>query len=155
VPLRPDKDVLAFLDIDSQQKRVFGYHKQGAAFGFTKISGKSLLVRGPNVLAAVISTPLAALVIAAVRLRAGGDACVGDAALFVTETIGIARDTGCAGTIVVRMDSVHYSSAAIQAVRRTGAYFSVTAQLNTAVKAAIAAIPATAWTPVAYPRLVG
>jgi hypothetical protein len=50
-PLLPGKDVLAFLDIDSQQKRVFGYQKQGAASGFTKISGKSLLVRGLNVLA--------------------------------------------------------------------------------------------------------
>ena len=67
----PASDVLAFVDIDSQQKRVFGYHKQGAAFGYTKISGKSLMVRGLNVLAATISTPLAAPVIAAVRLRGG------------------------------------------------------------------------------------
>ena len=66
-PLLPGKDVLAFVDIDSQQKRVFGYHKQGAAFGHTKISGKSLLVRGLNVLAATISTPQAAPVIATVR----------------------------------------------------------------------------------------
>jgi hypothetical protein len=27
-PLLPGKDVLAFVDIDSQQKRVFGYHKR-------------------------------------------------------------------------------------------------------------------------------
>ena len=33
-PLLPGKDVLAFVDIDSQQKRVFGYQKQGAAFGY-------------------------------------------------------------------------------------------------------------------------
>ena len=32
-PLLPGKDVLAFVDIDSRQKRVFGYRKQGAAFG--------------------------------------------------------------------------------------------------------------------------
>jgi hypothetical protein len=50
------------------------------------------------------------------------------------------------------MDSAYYSSAAVHAARRAGAYFSVTAQLNTAVKAAIAAIPATAWTPISYPR---
>jgi len=31
--------------IDSQQKRVFGYRKHGAAFGYAKIGGKSLLVR--------------------------------------------------------------------------------------------------------------
>ena len=36
-PLLPGKDVLAFIDIDSQQKRVYGHAKQGAAFGHTKI----------------------------------------------------------------------------------------------------------------------
>ena len=51
-PLLPGTDVLAFIDIDSQQKRVYGHAKQGAAFGHTKIQGKSLLVRGLNVLAA-------------------------------------------------------------------------------------------------------
>jgi hypothetical protein len=48
--------VLAFLDIDSQQKRVLPPHVAGAAFGHTKIAGKSLLVRGLNALAATIST---------------------------------------------------------------------------------------------------
>jgi DDE family transposase len=151
-PLLPGREVLAFVDVDSQQKRVFGYHKQGAAFGFTKIGGKSLLVRGLNMLAATISTPLAAPVIAAARLRGGSAASARGAASFLTEAVGAARDTGCSGTIVVRMDSAYYSSAAIWAVRRAGAYFSVTAQLNPAVKAAIAAIPGTAWTPIAYPR---
>jgi hypothetical protein len=151
-PLLPGRDVLAFVDIDSQQKRVFGYRKQGAAFGFTKIGGKSLLVRGLNVLAATISTPLAAPVIAAVRLRGGNAASVRGAASFITEAIAAARETGCSGAIVVRMDSAYYSSAAVQAVRRAGARFSVTAQLNASVKAAIAAIPPAAWTPIAYPR---
>jgi hypothetical protein len=32
-PLLPGKDVLAFLDIDSMQKRVYGHKKQGAASG--------------------------------------------------------------------------------------------------------------------------
>ncbi len=59
-PLLPGKDVVAFIDIDSMQKRVDGRQKQGAAFGHTKIQGKSLLVRGLNALAATISTPLAA-----------------------------------------------------------------------------------------------
>jgi hypothetical protein len=82
VPLLPGADVLAFLDIDSMQKRVYGRQKQGAAFGHTKIQGKSLLVRGLNALAATISTPLAAPVIAATRLRGGnegrgGPACRG------------------------------------------------------------------------------
>jgi hypothetical protein len=56
-PLLPGADVLAFIDIDSMQKRVYRHKKQGAAFGHTKIGGKSLLVRGLNALAATISTP--------------------------------------------------------------------------------------------------
>jgi hypothetical protein len=139
-PLLPGKEVLAFIDICSGQKRVFGHKKQGAAFGYAKIGGKSLLVRGLNVLAATISTPLAAPVMAAVRLRGGSADSARVAASFAAEAAGIARDTGCSGTIVVRMDSAYYSSAAVQAIRRAGAFFSVTAQLNPAVKAAIAAI---------------
>ena len=40
-PLLPGADVLAFLDIDSQQKRVYGHAKQGAAFGPTKIQARA------------------------------------------------------------------------------------------------------------------
>ena len=36
-PLLPGADVLAFIDIDSMQKRVYGHAKQGAGFGHTKI----------------------------------------------------------------------------------------------------------------------
>src|SRR6266496_2904211 len=32
-PLLPGADVLAFIDIDSMQKRVYGHQKQGARFG--------------------------------------------------------------------------------------------------------------------------
>ena len=51
-PLLPGAGTLAFIDIDSMQKRVYGHKKQGARFGHTKIGGKSLLVRGLNVLGA-------------------------------------------------------------------------------------------------------
>jgi Transposase DDE domain group 1 len=104
------------------------------------------------VLAATVSTPLAAPVIAATRLRGGSAGSARGAASFITEAIGAARDAGCGGTIVVRMDSAYYTSASVWAVRRGGACFSVTAQLNSAVKAAIAGIPAAGWTPIAYPR---
>ncbi|NBE98007.1 hypothetical protein FE391_34145 [Nonomuraea sp. KC401] len=39
-PLLPGADVLAFLDIDSMQRRTYGYAKQGSGFGHTKIQGK-------------------------------------------------------------------------------------------------------------------
>jgi hypothetical protein len=88
MPLLPGADELAFLDLDSMQKRIYGPAKQGAGFGHTKIQGKSVLVRGLNVLASVISTPLAAPVVAATRLR-GGKA-------------GSARGATCPGNLPVR-----------------------------------------------------
>ena len=153
-PLLPGAGVLAFVDIDSQQKRVYGYRKQGAAFGHTKIQGKSLLVRGLNVLAATICTPLAAPVIAGTRLRGGNAASARGAASMITEAVGTARAAGCAGVLVVRMDSAFYGAPAVQAARKAEARFSVTVRMDPRVRAAIAAIPASAWTPIRYPRAV-
>ena len=151
-PVLPGKDVLAFVDIDSTQKRVYGHKKQGAAFGHTKIQGKSLLVRGLNALAATIATPIAAPVVAATRLRGGNAASARGAASFATESVGAARAAGCCGTVVVRVDSAFYSAAFVWAVRRAGACFSVTVPMDPKVRAAIAAIPGDAWTAIKYPR---
>ena len=112
--------MLAFIDIDSQQKRVYGHARQGAAFGHTKIQGKSLRVRGLNVLAATICTPLAAPVIAATRLRGGSAASARGAASMITEAVATARAAGCTGTLVVRMDSAFYGSPACSAARQAG-----------------------------------
>src|SRR5512135_2086135 len=130
------------------QKRVYGHAKQGAAFGHTKIQGKSLLVRGLNALAATISTPLAAPVIAATRLRGGSAASCRGAASFATASVATARNAGCSGTLVARADSAFYSAAFTGAVRAAGAFFSVTVRMDPKVKAAIAAIPGAAWTPI-------
>ena len=153
-PLLPGKDVLAFTGIDSQQKRVYGHKKQGAAFGHAKIAGKSLLVRGLNALAGTISTPLGAPVIAATRLRGGNASSARGAARFAAQAVGIARDAGCSGIIVTRADSAFYSAAFTGAVRAAGAFFSVTVQMNPHVQAAIAAIGEGAWTPIRYPRAI-
>jgi hypothetical protein len=154
VPLLPGADVLAFIDIDSMQKRVYGHQKQGARFGHTKIQGKSLLVRGLNALAATISTPLSAPVIGGTRLRGGNAASARGAASIAAQAIGTARDCGCTGTIIVRLDSAFYNAAVIGAIRRGGARFSVTVPMNSSIRAAIAAIGDHAWTPIKYPRAI-
>jgi hypothetical protein len=153
-PLLPGRDVLAFVDIDSMQKRVYGHEKQGAAFGHTKIQGKSLLVRGLNALAAVVSTPLAAPVIACTRLRGGNAHSARGAAGFAAGAIGTARAAGCTGLIVARLDSAYYAATVIAAIRRAGARFSVTVPMDPKVRAAIAAIPEDAWTAIRYPRAI-
>jgi hypothetical protein len=153
-PLLPGKDQLAFVDIDAMQKRVYGHRKQGAGFGHTKIQGKSLLVRGLNALAATICTPLGAPVIAATRLRGGTANSARGAARFAAGAIGTARAAGCTGLIVVRADSAYYSAAFCHAVRRAGARFSVTVNMDPKIAAAVAAIPETAWIPIQYPRAI-
>ena len=153
-PLLPGAGVLAFIDIDSMQKRVYGHKKQGARFGHTKIQGKSVLVRGLNALAAVISTPLSAPVIAGTRLRGGNAASARGAASMAVQAIATARSCGCTGTVIVRLDSAFYGAGTIGAVRRAGAYFSVTVPLNAKVRAAIAAVPPGNWTPIRYPRAI-
>ncbi len=153
-PLLPGADTLAFIDIDSMQKRVYGHHKQGAKFGHTKIQGKSLLVRGLNALAAVVSTPLSAPVIAATRLRGGNAASGRGAASLAARAIGTARACGCTGMIIVRLDPAFYNAAVISAVRSRDARFSVTVPMNASIRAAIAAIPDGAWTAIQYPRAI-
>ena len=101
-PLLPGGGVLAFIDMDSMQKRVYGHAKDGAGFGHTKIQGKSLTVRGLNALAAVVFTPLAAPVIAAARLRGGTANSARGAASLAAEAISTARQAGCTGQIVFR-----------------------------------------------------
>jgi hypothetical protein len=153
-PLLPGADVLAFIDMDSTQKRVYGHAKQGAGFGHTKIQGKSLLVRGLNALAAVVSTPLAAPVIAAARLRGGTANSARGAASLAAGAISTARQAGCTGLLVFRIDSAYYSAKVLHAIRRGGAYFSVTVPVSRKVRAAIASISEDAWTPVTYPRAI-
>ena len=153
-PLLPGGDVLAFIDMDSMQKRVYGHAKQGAGFGHTKIQGKALLVRGLNALAAVVSTPLAAPVVAATRLRGGSANSARGAASLATEAISAARQAGCTGQLLFRIDSAYYSAAVLGAIRAGGAFFSVTVPLHRKVRAAIAAIPEGSWKPVSYPRAV-
>ena len=153
-PLLPGAGTLAFIDIDSMQKRVYGHKKQGAKFGHTKIQGKSLLVRGLNTLAAVVSTPLSAPVLAATRLRGGNAASARGAASLAARAIGTARECGCTGTIIVRLDSAFYNAAVIGAIHRGGARFSVTVPANASIRAAIAAIGDDAWTPIRYPRAI-
>jgi Transposase DDE domain group 1 len=97
---------------------------------------------------------LAGLVSRAGLLRGGNASSARGAASLITEAVGTARQAGCTGTIVVRMDSAYYSAAACHAARRAGALFSVTARMDPAVRAAIARIDEGAWTPIKYPRAV-
>ena len=89
--------------------------KAGGELWAYEDQGKSLLVRGLNALAAVISTPIAAPVIGATRLRGGNAASARGAASMAAQAIGTARACGCTGQIIVRLDSAFYNAAVIGA----------------------------------------
>jgi hypothetical protein len=151
--LLPGREALTFAAIDSAQKRVYGCQKEGAAFGHAKIAGKSLPARGLNPLISVISTPLAAPVLGPVRLRGGSAGSARGAAGLAAEATGTARNCGCTGMIVVRMDSAYYNAAVIRTIRRSRAYFPVTAPMNSGIRAAIAGT-GDDWTAVEYPQAI-
>jgi hypothetical protein len=153
-PVLADAGVLAHLDIDSAQRRVYGHAKQGAGFGAAKVGGYTLRLRGLNPLLAAVSTPTCAPVLVGTRLRGGTANSARGAESFVAEAITAARTAGAAGLLIARMDSAFYGGAPIAACRRAGVRFSVTARMDRKITKAIAAIPENAWTPIHYPNAI-
>jgi hypothetical protein len=143
----------AFVDIDSLLRPVYGHAKQGASFGHTKISGRSVLRRGLSPLATTIATATAAPVLAGVRLRAGRAGSAKGAASMVRDAVTTAKAVG-AVNVLVRGDSAYGNGPVISACRRAKASFSFTLTKNPAVAAAITGIDEAAWTPVQYPGSV-
>ena len=138
---------IAFVDVDDTIREVHGHAKQAAAFGY---SG----VRGLNAQLAVVSTPTAAPVIAAARLRKGNTRSGSGAARLLAEAIRTARAAGVSGRVMVRADSAYYRHDFVAAAVRAKAWFSVTTRASPAINAAIAGIDEDAWTPIQYPHAV-
>jgi hypothetical protein len=153
-PLLPGVDQVAYVDVDSLLRRVYGHAKAGAGHGHAKVGGYPVLLRGLSPLVATICTPLAAPVIAATRLRGGNAGSARGAAGLVAEAIGVARTCGAAGQVLVRADSAFCSVAVLAACRRAKVNFSVTIRLDRTVRAAIASIPETGWMAIRYPQAV-
>jgi hypothetical protein len=146
-PLLRDGDRMSLVDIDDTVKATYGYAKQGAGFGYTK-------VKGLNALIGIISTPVSAPVIAATRLRTGPTNSTRGAARLVADTLSTAQRCGATGLVVVRADSAFFNAEVVAAIHRRGARFSITARHDAAVVAAIGGIPEQAWTPIRYPEAI-
>jgi hypothetical protein len=157
--LLPGAGAVTFVDVDSLLRRVYGKKKQGAAFGHAKVGGYQLLLRGLNPLVATISTPDAAPVIAATRLRAGNAGSARGAGSLIAEAISTATAVLAAGgtttdTMIVRADSAFYGRKVITACQRAGVRFSVTVRMDNKIRRAIDAIPDEAWVEITYPHPV-
>ena len=145
-PLMAGIEGQVLVDIDDTIIEVHGYAKQGSGYGY---SG----VRGLNALLATVSTPDAAPVIVAQRLRKGSAGSPRGAKRIVADALAAVtrlRGPEATGTPLVRMDSAFYGRPAVLAAVRAGAHVSVTVRSDPKVKAAISAIPADAWTTIEY-----
>lgn len=147
-PLLPGAGQVAFIDVDSTHKRVFGRAKQGAQVG--RFKG----IRTLHPLLATICTPISRPVIAAVRLRRGKSADSRGAERFVTEALAGAGEAGCTGIRILRADSQFYNAGVVAACRRAGSHFSITTGMNPSIKRSIAAIDETTWQQIRYPTAV-
>jgi Transposase DDE domain group 1 len=153
-PVLAGAEQMAYVDIDALLRRVYGKQKQGARFGHAKVGGYDVLLKGLSPLTATVSTPLAAPVVAATRLRNGAASSVKGAASLLAEALRTARAAGAAGSVLVRADSQFYAGKVVSTARRAGAMVSVTVGSSPAREKAIAAIPEQAWQPVLYPEAV-
>lgn len=72
------------------------------------------------------------------------------AASFFTETFARVRAASATGALTARLDPGCYSKKVVDACRRAGVAFSVTARMDTAIHRAIEAIEAASWTPIPY-----
>jgi hypothetical protein len=155
-PIVAGIDGTVFVDIDDTIIEVHGHGKQGSGYGY---SG----VRGLNALITTVSTERAAPVIVGQRLRKGSCGSPRGAARMVSDTLATigglraaATDTaagvgvGAAPKVLVRVDSAFYGYRAVRAAIRGGADVSVTVRQTETVKAAIAEIDDSAWTPIEY-----
>ena len=146
-PILAGAEQVTYLDVDDTIRETHGYHKQGAAYGYSK-------VKGLNAQVSILSTPLSAPVIAATRLRKGNIDSGHGAARLIADSLATLRRATTPGMIIVRADSAYFRHDVVAAAHAGGAKFSVTARLNKAATRAIAGIDQQAWTPIRYPNAV-
>ena len=82
------------------------------------------------------------------RLRGGSAGAARGASSFRTETVSRVRNAGGTGQLTVRADSAFYSKKMLATAAKFGVRFSVTARQDKRIRAAIDAIPDSAWQPI-------
>jgi hypothetical protein len=127
------------IDVDSTICEVFGYHKEGAAYGYTHQMGYHPLVASRADTGEILH----------VRLRKGSSQR--GANRFVEELIARVRRAGAGGEILLRADAGFWSRKLIDTADRLGVSYSITVNLNTSIRAAIEGIPEGGWVRIDYP----
>jgi len=128
------------IDVDSTICETYGFAKQGARFGHTK-------VRGYHPLLASLAGSEEVL---GVRLRGGNANSARGAASFLTTVFNRVRRAGAGGPIVLRADSGFYNHNVTDACRKAKVSFSITVKMSKTMRRVIGEIPEEAWTAIPY-----
>jgi Transposase DDE domain group 1 len=129
------------IDADSTICEVYGHHKQGAAYGYTRRLGYHPLLATRADTGEVLHA----------RQRTGRANTARGAPRFVDETIGRIRRAGAVGELTFRADSGFWSAAVLDRLRAHDTRFSITVRQTKPVRRAIAAIGEGAWVDICYP----
>lgn len=127
------------VDLDSTITEVFGYHKQGAAYGYTKRKGYHPLMASRADTGEILHA----------RLRKGSSQK--GANRFIEELVARVRRAGATGQILVRADAGFWSRRLIDTLERLKTTYSITVNLNPSIRSRIEQIPDRAWAPIVYP----
>jgi hypothetical protein len=129
------------MDLDSTVCEVHGYHKQGAAYGYTHTLGYHPLLASRADSGEVLHA----------RQRSGRANTARGTARFVDELAARVRRAGASGELTMRMDSGFWSAKTIRACRRHRIRYSITVRQTKPIQQAIAGIDQDAWVQIVYP----
>jgi hypothetical protein len=127
------------LDMDSTICEVHGEHKQGAAYGYTRLLGYHPLIATRADTGEVLHA----------RLRKGSSQR--GMKRFVEELVARVRRCGANGPLVLRADSGFFSYALIDTLERLKVRYSITMTITARVQRFIEAIDESAWQEISYP----
>jgi hypothetical protein len=124
------------LDLDSSIFPVFGYFKEGARYGYTKVKG----------LHPLLCFWAQKRLLLGVRLRSGNKTSAQGAKSFLRECLSRLPDRR---TVRLRMDAGFYRRDIVEYLLGHSIQFSISAMLTSALRRAIESIPLSHWNP--YP----
>ncbi len=131
------------IDIDSFIDEVYGYRKQGAAYGYTRRLGYH----------PILATRSDTVEVLHIRLRKGSANTQRGIERFIDELLARVRRAGHHGQIIIRMDSGFENHRLMRRLGEDGVEFSIGVKQTKTVRALVAQIPDEDWVTVAdYPQ---
>src|SRR3954467_14992407 len=129
------------VDVDSFVGEVCGYQKQGAGYGCTRVFGYH----------PILATRADTREALHIRLRKGSANTQKGIKRFCEELIARVERAGAAGPKLLRADSGFWNTKVFELLEARGWQYSIGVRNIRTVKAAVAAIPETAWMSIPYP----